>query len=146
MTEQKKKRIYWMLQALSFLVSAGIPIAAVYNKFPNWVREQSTGSALGAGAIFAIVILCVTFRKTLFSTLKARLGITSVPPFVGWAVFLVAVEGLSRIATILHDVKVICIAGVVGSLLGMACSVISNFFRPAKNAEEDHVNGEDRNS
>lgn len=139
---RKSKRLYWLFQILSFAISAGFPIAVVWQKFPIMVDKVGTANTVGLGGVLAIAIFCLTFKDTLLPTFKKLLGITSVPPLVGWAVALVVLFGLSKIVTILLDLQVVCFAGLTGSAIGLGCSFVSQLFYPKEKSGEDDVNGE----
>lgn len=142
MRKPNNKTIYWILQIASFLLSAGIPAIVVWQKFPLFVEKAGKANSVGIGLVLIIVIACVTFRKTIFATIKKALGITSVPPIVGWAVALVVLFALSKLVSILADLQVICFAGLTGSALGMACSLISQIVYPDSKKQEDLNNGD----
>ena len=142
MRKPSNKTVYWILQIASFVFSAGFPIVVVLQKFPIFAKKTGETNSIGLGLVITLVILCVTFRKTIFATIKKALGITSVPPVVGWSVALAILFGLSKLVTILIDLQVVCFAGLTGSAIGMACSFASHIVCPEINKQEDKDGGD----
>lgn len=142
MRKPSNKTVYWLLQVASFLLSAGIPAVVVWQKFPLFVEKAGKANSVGVGLVLIIVICCVTFRKTIFATIKKALGITSVPPIVGWAVAIAVLFGLSKLVSIMADLQVICFAGLTGSALGMVCSIVSQIVYPDSKKQEEMNNGD----
>lgn len=142
MRKPTKKTVYWLLQVASFLLSAGIPAVVVWRKFPLFVEKTGTTNSVGLGLVLIIIIAVFTFRNTIFATIKKALGITSVPRPGWWAVALLVLFALSKLVSLLADLQVICFAGLTGSALGMACSLISQIVYPDSKKQEDLNNGD----
>ena len=121
----KTRTKYWLCIFFSFAFSAGVPIVAIVKKFPLWKQAASPALTVGAGGILAIIVLAICFRKTLLPTIKKKLGITSTPSVFLWLFGLMAVEFLSRINTFMVDIKGVIIAGIFGSAVGWAFSLMS---------------------
>ena len=143
MTEKSKRIWYISLQIASFLISAGVPIVVIWQKFPNWVKCVPMYKQIGYGAVLAVLVLIGTFHKTVFRTIREKLGITSVPPVIGWAVAWGIFEFLTRAVKFLVDMRVVCFAGLIGCAIGMACSAISVMIYPKGKKEKKHEEPEE---
>ena len=118
------------MQIMSFVISAAVPIVVIWQKFPGWVHDVPAYKQVGFGAILAVLVLVGTFHKTVFRTIREKLGITSVPPVIGWAVGWGVFEFLTRAVRFLVDMRVVCFAGLIGCAIGMACSAVSTWIYP----------------
>lgn len=128
---------YWTCILLSFGFAAGIPLVAVFKKFPLWREVASPALTIGAGGVIAIIVVALCFGKILFPAIKKKLGITSTPAVFFWLFGLIAVEILSRINTFMTDIKGVILAGLVGSAIGWVFSLASVHYDRKMEAEKN---------
>lgn len=139
---KKLKVKYWIFTILSFVLSAVPPVVAVLQKFPIWAEKINPTYTIGIGAVLAVIVILICFRKTLIPVIKEKIGIKSIPPVFIWVAGLATVIVFEKINTFMTDIKVVVFAGLVGSALGWICSFVSSFY-DKKIKEVSGKNGSD---
>lgn len=139
---RKTKIKYWVCVALSFLFSAVPPVVAIFQKFPMWEKTVSPAYTVGVGAVIAVIVLLICFRKTIIPVVRDKLGIKSIPPVFIWIAGLVAVIFFEKIHTFMTDIKVVIFAGMIGSAIAWGFSFAAAYFDNKVKAEEK-LNGND---
>jgi O-antigen ligase len=125
MTEKKRKILYWVFKILGIVVSCGLPIWAVCEKFPIWEKVHGTGHSVGAGAIIALIVLTVVFRKTVFDFLQEKLKLKHAPPIVVWLVLLVISYIMIYIGNFMQDLTTVLWMGLIGCAVGTFFTYLS---------------------
>ena len=125
MTEQKRKRLYWLFKVFGVIVSCAFPIAAILEKFPIWTEAHGTEYSIGAGGIFILIVLLIIFRKTVFDFARDRLNLKHAPPISIWIVMLVVAYILIFISNFIQDMTTIFWMGLVGCAIGMLLTYIA---------------------
>ena len=125
MTEKKRKTRYWLLKAVSVIVSCLFPIFAICEKFPLWQVEYGTNRTMGAGGILIFIVLLIIFRKTVFNFLNDRLKLRHAPPILVWLVMLVVAYILTYINNFIQDLTTVFWMGLVGCAIGAVLTFIA---------------------
>lgn len=135
---------YWICIALSFLCSATPPVVQIAKKYPLWTEQVPPAYTVSTGAIVAIVVVLVCFRKTLVPTIMDKLGIKSIPPVVAPALVLVAALWLEKLTAIIPDIKAVALAWLFGSAIGWVFSLLSSYYdKQAQKEVKTNGNGND---
>ena len=100
-----------LLMFLGYLFSVSLPLAATLSCFPLW--KARGGNAVLAGGTLLLLALCVL---PLWRALKAYLKSPSV-----WCLWLCGLLFFSLISGIVTEMRVICLFGLIGNLLGALC-------------------------
>ena len=129
MTEQKRKRLYWLFKILSIVISCALPIWAVCEKFPIWVDEHGTSRSVGVGAILIAIVLVVIFRRTVFDFIKDHLNLKYAPPMVVWLIMLIISYTLVYLGEVMRDMTTVFWMGFIGCAIGTLLTYISNRFK-----------------
>ena len=129
MTDQKRKRLYWLLKITSIIVSCALPIWAICEKFPLWVDSHGTGRSIGAGVILIAIVLLIIFRKTVFDFIRDRLNLQHAPPLMVWLVMLVVAYILIYIGEFMRDMTTVLWMGFIGCVLGTLLTYFSDKFK-----------------
>lgn len=138
MTEQKRKRLYWLFKVLGVIVSCAFPIAAILEKFPIWTEKHGSEYTIGAGGVLILVVLLTIFRKTVFDFVKERLNLKHAPPIVVWIVMLIVAYVLMFISNFIADMTTIFWMGLVGCAIG----TVLTFIAESRFGKKEHTNGE----
>ena len=125
MTEQRRKSFYWLFKLLGVIISCGLPILAICEKFPVWTMENGTGYSIGVGAIMIGIVLIVVFRRTIFKFAKEHLKLRYAPPITVWIVMLIISYALICLANVLKDINTILWMGLVGCAIGTVLTFIA---------------------
>lgn len=125
MTEKKRKTLYWVFKILGIIVSCALPLWAVCEKFPFWEKVYGTGRSVGAGAIIALIVLTVVFRKTVFDFLQEKLKLKHAPPIVVWLVLLVISYIMIYIGNFMQDLTTVLWMGLIGCAVGTFFTYLS---------------------
>ena len=141
---KRTKVKYWLCVVLSFLFSAIPPVVQIIKKYPLWTEQVPPAYTVIAGAIVAIVVVLVCFRKTLVPTIIDKLDIKSIPPVVAPALVLVAALLLEKLTAIIPDIKAVALAWLFGSAIGWAFSLLSSYYdKQAQKEVKTNGNGND---
>lgn len=100
-----------MLLLLGYLFSVGLPLSATLSCFPIW-RARGGASVLAGGTLL-LVALCAL---PLWRTLKAYLKSPSV-----WGLWLFAFLLFTLVGSIVYEMRIICLFGLIGNLCGALC-------------------------
>ena len=111
-----------LIRFLGYLFSIGLPLSATLSFFPLW-RARGGMSVLAGGTLF-IAVLCFL---PLWRALKSYLRSPSV-----WSLWLFALLFFVLIGSIVSEMRVICLFGLIGNLLGALC------FRIAQKRRDRH--------
>lgn len=125
MTEKKRKTRYWLLKAVSVIVSCLFPIFAICEKYPLWQVEYGTNRTMGAGGILILIVLLIIFRKTVFNFFSDRLKLRHAPPIFVWLVMLVVAYVLTYINNFIQDLTTVFWMGLVGCAIGAVLTFIA---------------------
>ena len=125
MTEKKRKTRYWLLKAVSVIVSCLFPIFAICEKFPLWRVEYGTNQTMGAGGILILIVLLIIFRKTVFNFFSDRLKLRHAPPIFVWLVMLVIAYVLTYINNFIQDLTTVFWMGLIGCAIGAVLTFIA---------------------
>lgn len=125
MTEQNRKKFYWIFKGLSILISCALPIWAIYEKFPLWKTTYGTTHTIGVGGVLAIMVVLVIFRRTVFDFFKDKLNITHAPPLAVWLVMMVVSYTFIFVGDFLRDVTVVLWMGLIGCAIGTFMTYIA---------------------
>ena len=128
MTEKKRKTLYWGLKVLSIIVSCGLPIWAICEKFPIWTETHGASRSAGVGAIFALIVLLIVFRKTVFDFIRDKINLKHAPPIVVWVVLLIISYAMVYIGNVMEDMTTILWMGLIGCSVGTFLTYLSNRF------------------
>lgn len=133
--DKKHKILYWVFKVGGVLVSCLFPMWTIFEKFPFWAERHGTGRSLGVGAIIALMVLAIIFRKSVFKFISDRLKLSHAPPLFAWFVLLIVSYVLIFIGNFLKDLTTVFWMGMIGCAIGTFLTFIGeNFFR--KKAEE----------
>lgn len=137
MEAKKKKNLKISLLKIGGLTaSIGLPAWAILEKFPVWKVENGTGKTLGIGAIMALIVAGVTFRKTILNYVKEKTGMKTAPPITMWAIIFVVLLALQAFSAFIPDLITICVAGIVGSGIGVGTTIAEKLMIEAEEAED----------
>ena len=125
MTEQKRKRLYWLFKVLGVVISCAFPVAAIIEKFPIWTKEHGTEYSIGAGGVLILIVLLIIFRKSVFAFMRDRLNLKHAPPVVIWVVMLIVAYTLLFINKFIQDMTTIFWMGLVGCAIGTVLTYIA---------------------
>ena len=140
MTEKKRKIFYLLFKVGAILVSSGLPIWAVCEKFPFWTMNYGMGRSMGVGTILILIVLAIVFRKTVFDYISDRFKLKYAPPIFAWIVMLIVSYILLLIVSFLRDLVTVLWMGVIGCAIGTALTFVGeNFFVNKEN--KDNGNG-----
>jgi hypothetical protein len=135
MTERNRK-LYWLFKIVGVIISCGLPIWAVCEKFPIWQEKHGTGYSIGIGVILIIVILAMVFRSTVFSFIKEHLNLKHAPPLTIWLVLLAISYTFVYIGQVARDMTTIFWMGFAGCIIGNVFTYLSE-----RLAKEVNTNG-----
>ena len=137
MKEKTKRRLKWLsFKSAGIAVSVALPAWAILEKLPLWRAETGTGRMLGMGGVMIATVALVTFKRTVLDYIREKTGFKSAPPLAIWGVLLIASFALSAFADMLADMRVIFIAGLVGSGIGTVLNFVGETVNEGKEAEE----------
>jgi hypothetical protein len=128
MTEKKRKRLYWGLKVLSIIVSCALPLWAIFEKFPIWTETHGASRSFGVGAILALIVLLIVFRKTVFNFIRDKFNLKHAPPIVVWVVLLIVSYVLIYIGNFMEDMTTVLWMGLIGCSIGTFLTYLSNKF------------------
>lgn len=128
MTEKKRKTLYWGLKALSIIVSCAMPIWAICEKYPIWTETHGESRSAGVGAIIALIVLLIVFRKTVFDFIKDKVNLKHAPPIVVWVVLLIISYVMVYIGNFMEDMTTVLWMGLIGCSIGTFLTYLSNRF------------------
>ena len=136
MTNRKRKTLYWLFKGLSVLISCGLPIIAICEKFPIWRDENGAGYSIGVGVVMIGIVLLIVFRRTIFNFAKDHLNLKYAPPITIWIALLIVSYALICLANVLTDINTILWMGLVGCAIGTVFTYIAEKIR-GKKVDED---------
>ena len=128
MTEKKRKILYWGLKVLSVIVSCALPIWAICEKFPIWTETHGTSRSAGVGAIIALIVVLIVFRKTVFDFIRDKLNLKHAPPIVVWFVLLIISYVMAYIGNFMNDMTTVLWMGLIGCSIGTFLTYLSDKF------------------
>lgn len=128
MTEKKRKTLYWGLKVLSIIVSCGLPIFAICEKFPIWTETHGASRSAGVGTILALIVLLIVFRKTVFDFIRDKFKLKHAPPIVVWFVLLIISYVMVYIGNFMRDMTTVLWMGLIGCSVGTFLTYLSNRF------------------
>lgn len=141
MSEKKRKAYYSLFKSLSVIISCAFPLWAIYEKFPMWTANHGTTRTIGVGAILAIIVVLIIFRKSVFGYMRDKLNLTHAPPLAVWLVLVVISYVLIYIGNFLKDVTIILWMGLLGCAIGTVLTFIAENKFGKKEDEKEKVNG-----
>ena len=125
MTEQKRKRLYWLFKIMGVLISCAFPIAAILERFPLWRNKHGSEYTIGAGGVLILIVIMIIFRKSVFDFLKERLKLKHAPSIGVWIVMLIISYVLLFISDFIRDMTNIFWMGLVGCAIGTVLTLIA---------------------
>jgi len=125
MTPTKRKVLYWLLKILGIIVSCGLPIWAICEKFPIWTEEHGASRSAGVGMILCLIVLLIVFRRTVFDFLRDKLNLKHAPPIFVWLVLLVCSYILVYIGSFMQDMTTVLWMGLIGCAIGTILTFFS---------------------
>lgn len=128
MTEKKRKTLYWVFKVLSVVVSCALPIFAICEKFPIWTDSHGASRSAGVGAILALIVLLIVFRKTVFAFILDKLKLKHAPPIVVWLVLLIISYVMVYIGNFMKDLTTVLWMGLIGCAVGTFLTYIADRF------------------
>ena len=137
MTDKKRKAYYWLLKISAIIVSCGLPIWAICEKFPVWTLSYGKYRSIGVGGILILIVLLIIFRKTVFNFIKEKLKISHAPPLAVWLVMLILSYVLVYIGNFLRDMNIVFWMGLIGCAVGTVLTLIAEH-KFAKNKETEN--------
>ena len=125
MTDKKRKALYWLFKVLSIIISCGLPLWAICEKFPVWTLSYGKYRSIGVGGILILIVLLIIFRKTVFNFIKDKLKLSHAPPIAVWLVMLILSYVLVYIANFLRDLSIVFWMGLIGCAIGTVLTYIA---------------------
>lgn len=115
-----------LFTAGSAVVSAGLPVWAMVEKFPTWFQTQGAGKTCAVGIFVAAIISIITLRKQIVSAWKNHVGNKLSKPIFFWGIILGLLIGIRAFAVFVPDLITVAVAGCIGSGLGIAVDAVGN--------------------
>ena len=135
MTEKKRKKLYWVFKLLGILVSCGLPIFAICEKFPVWTETHGTTHSAGVGTVLIAIVLLIVFRRTVFGFIRDHFDIKHAPPLMVWLVMLVVAYVMMYIGEFMRDMTTVLWMGLIGCAIGTFLTYLSERVRKDKSNE-----------
>ena len=132
----KTKSLYWTLRVFATVISCAFPVWAIAEKFPIWHESYGTVRTVGVGAILALIVLLVVFRKTVFSFIEERLNLKNAPPLAIWIVLLILSYVMAYVSNFVRDLSTVFWMGLVGCAIGTVITFIAERFFGREKADE----------
>ena len=129
MTERKRKAFFWLFKIAGILISCGLPIWAICEKFPVWTVNHGTGCSVGVGLILVAIVLIVVFRRTVFKFIEDHLDLKHAPPLMVWLVMLVISYTLVFLGEFMRDLTTVFWMGLIGCAFGTVLTYVSGRFK-----------------
>ena len=137
MSEKKHNTLYWILKIISIIISCGLPIMAICEKFPIWKEIHGASHTVGAGGILILIVLFIIFRKTVFNFMRDRMKLQHAPPLVIWFVMIILAYVLTYINSFIQDMTTVFWMGLIGCAIGTLITFIAeNKCRKKDKADE----------
>lgn len=136
MTERTRKILYWVFKVFSVFISCALPIWAVCEKFPIWMRRYDAEYSVGVGLILILLVLVIVFRRTVFDFLHDKFNLKHAPPITVWFVMLISAYILVYLGRVMTDMTTVFWMGLIGCAVGnIATYIAENHF--AKKVNDD---------
>ena len=135
MTEKKRKILYWGLKVASIVVSCGLPLYAICEKFPVWTETHGASRSAGVGTIIALIVLLIVFRKTVFDFVRDKFSLKHAPPIMVWLVLLVISYVMVYIGNFMEDMTTVLWMGLIGCGIGTFLTYLSNKYEKVNSDE-----------
>lgn len=100
-----------LLRALGYAFSVGLPLAATLSCFPLW-RARGGASVLAGGTLLLVALCLLPLWRSLREYLKS--------PAV-WSLWLLALLFFLLVGSIVYEMRMICLFGLIGNLIGAVC-------------------------
>ena len=128
-TGTKRNKLYWLFKVGGVFISCLLPIWAICEKFPIWKAAHNTGRSIGVGAILALIVIAIVFRKAVFRFLVDKLKLNHAPPLAVWIILLIVSYVLQYIGDFMGDLTTVLWMGLIGCSLGTLLTFIGeNYF------------------
>ena len=137
MTDKKRNKVYWVLKILGVVISCLFPVLAICEKFPVWKTVHGGGRSFGVGAILALIVVAIVFRKTVFQFITDKLNLKHAPPLMIWIVMLIVSYVLIYLGNFMLDLTTVLWMGVVGCTIGTILTFIGENFFGKKDKEDE---------
>ena len=128
MSEKKRKSLYWTLKIASILISCGLPIWSICEKFPVWTKDHGTARTVSVGLMLICFVLLIVFRKTVFNFVRDKFNLRHAPPLAIWIVFLIVSYILVYIGEVMRDMTTVFWLGLIGCCIGTFVTYIAERF------------------
>lgn len=136
MSEKKRKALFWLFKLASIIVSCGLPIFAICEKFPVWTIAHGTRRSVGAGGVLILFVLLIIFRRTVFNFFRDRLKLHHAPPLAVWLVMLILSYIFVYISNFIADMTTVFWMGFIGCAIGTFLTFIANRFGKKEESDE----------
>lgn len=100
-----------LFRLLGYFFSIGLPFFATLSFFPLW-RSRGSIPMLAGGTLVLLAVCCLPLFRALKSYLKS--------PAV-WSLWLIAFLFFTLVGSIVSEMRVICLFGLIGNLIGALC-------------------------
>ena len=128
MTEKKRKILFWAFKLASIIISCGLPIWAIIEKFPIWTEKHGATHSIGIGFVLIIIVVLIVFRRTVFDYIKERFDLKHAPPLMVWLVLLVVSYIFVYLGEVMRDMTTVLWMGLIGCAVGTVLTYLSNKF------------------
>lgn len=130
MTARTKRKVGAVLLKIAAIASSvGAPVAAVLQEFPVF-KESLGGKELSAGGIMILLIVLFGFRRELWPIIREKLHINSVGSQIFWGLAFFLLMWIEGIVALLPALRTICMAGLIGTVIGQVCNTTAAFVAP----------------
>lgn len=123
-TEKKRKLIGWLFKIAAIVVSCGLPVLAICERFPIWREAYSKPKSIGVGGILILIVVFLIFRKTVFGYIKSKMKFEYMPPIIAPIIMLVLSYVLMYLADFMQDLNTVSWMYFLGCAIGMLFTYI----------------------
>ena len=109
---ERPRRIFLFF---GYLFSVSLPLLATLSCFPLW-RARGAGAVLAGGTLLLIALCALPLWRALKSYLQS--------PSV-WMLWLFGLILFSLISRIIFEMRMICLFGLIGNLIGALCFLLA---------------------
>ena len=129
---EKRKCFFWLFKNLSIVVACALPINAILEKFPFWVKSEGVLRSVGVGFILTLIVVLIIARRAVFKFIADKVNLKHAPPISVWFGGLIVCYILMYIGEFMADLSVVFWMGLVGCAIGNVLTLIANHFAVAE--------------